>query len=425
MTTDTSFDWGRFAALAREDRWLNTKLAYLDKAVVRIEGPEGAHDLRISDGRIVSMAEADGESDMALRFSTAVWAGVGENPPRPGFESAAMAQRNGLVIEGDLARFVAPYHPALERLYLLVGEVMRGPVLLAETDPEPFRDTDDAVGRYKWISVDGVDYRIYYETAGTGGIPLLLQHTAGADGRQYRHLLADPVLQRDFTMIAYDLPYHGRSLPPSGKAWWENAYAPTQKQLMDFVVAIADALSLDRPVFMGCSVGGQLALDLAAFHSERFRAFISLNGWHDMGFAEGFSNDKFRDPRNSNNLFASGCYGATSPVAPEASRQESYWIYRSNFPGVYAGDNDYFMHEHDLRRDGHLLNAEKTKVYLLSGSYDPSLARPECGPQEVARRFPGVIFKVMDGLSHFAPSDSPAGFSREIRPILQEILSQG
>lgn len=83
------------------------------------------------------------------------------------------------------------------------------------------------------------------------------------------------------------------------------------------------------------------------------------------------------------------------------------------------------MHEHDLRRDGHLLDTDKALIYLLTGSYDPSLARPECGPQEVARRFPGVIFKVMEGLSHFAPSDDPVGFSREIRPILQEILDRG
>jgi hypothetical protein len=88
---------------------------------------------------------------------------------------------------------------------------------------------------------------------------------------------------------------------------------------------------------------------------------VSPNGWHDMGFAEGFSNNKFCDPRNSNNLFASESYGATSPVAPEASRQESYWIYRSNYPGIYAGGNDYFRYEHDLRRDGHLLDTRRRR----------------------------------------------------------------
>jgi pimeloyl-ACP methyl ester carboxylesterase len=421
----SAFNWALFAGTARQDRWLAAKLKYLDQGIFRLETPVGARDLHVEDGIVAEIAEASGNADVTLTFSPAVWEGLAENPPRPGFESATMAQRNGFVMAGDLARFVAPFHPAIERIYLLVGEAMRGPIAAKASSPEPFRETDDPVGRYRWINVGGTDFRVYYETAGTGSVPLLLQHTAGADGRQYRHLLADPMLQRDFTMIAYDLPYHGRSLPPTGTAWWEDIYAVTQKQLMDYVVAIADALKLDRPIFMGCSVGGQLALDLAAFHPERFRAFISLNGWHDMRFAEEFSNDRFRDPRNSNNLFASGCYGATTPLGPEANRQESYWIYRSNFPGVYAGDNDYFMHEHDFRRDGALLNTDKADVYLLTGSYDPSLARPECGPQEVARRFPGVKYRVMEGLSHFAPSDDPVGFSEEIRPVLQEIAAKG
>lgn len=425
MPVDSEFSWDRFGNLVRQDRWLNAKLRFLEAAIFRLTTPQGTIDLQIENGMVAATAPPRGEADVTMIFAPAVWAALGQNPPPPGFESATSAQRYGMTVNGDLAAFVAPFHPAIERLYLLVGEAMRGPLASKQQDPEPFRDTDSAVGRYTWISVDGTDFRIYYETSGTGSVPLLLQHTAGADGRQYRHLLADPVLQEQFTMIAYDLPYHGRSLPPTGTAWWEETYAVTQKRLMDYVVAIADVLALDRPVFMGCSVGGQLALDLAAFHPERFRAFIALNGWHDMSFAEGFSNDRFRDPRNSNNLFASSCYGATSPLCPEPNRQESYWIYRSNFPGVYAGDNDYFMHEHDLRRDGHLLDPGKTLIYLLTGSYDPSLAHPECGPQEVARRYPGVIFKVMEGLSHFAPSDDPLGFSREIRPILQDILSRG
>lgn len=332
MQDTAEFDWADFLERARSDRWLNAKLRFLESAVFRVVGPTGSASLRIEDGRVTGAADQPTHADVTVTFPATVWSGLAQNPPPPGFESATTAQRKGLTIEGDLAGFVAPYHPAIERLYLLVGEAMRGPLAASESDPEPFRDTDNAVGRYTWIEVGDTRFRVYYETAGTGRVPLLLQHTAGADGRQYRHLLADPVLQQQFTMIAYDLPYHGRSLPPTGTRWWEETYAVSQQQLMDYVIAIADRLELERPVFMGCSVGGQLALDLAAFHPERFRAFIALNGWHDMRFAENLSNDRFRDPRNSNNLFASGCYGATSPLGPEPNRQESYWIYRSNFP---------------------------------------------------------------------------------------------
>jgi hypothetical protein len=36
-----------------------------------------------------------------------------------------------------------------------------------------------------------VPHRLYFEEAGYG-IPLVCLHMAGADGRQFRHLLADP-----------------------------------------------------------------------------------------------------------------------------------------------------------------------------------------------------------------------------------------
>ena len=47
---------------------------------------------------------------------------------------------------------------------------------------------DKAVGRYVHLTIDDIEYRVYYEESGSG-IPLLLQHTAGCDGRQCRHLL--------------------------------------------------------------------------------------------------------------------------------------------------------------------------------------------------------------------------------------------
>ena len=35
---------------------------------------------------------------------------------------------------------------------------------------------DAAVGRYIYLPIDGIEYRMYFEETGTG-IPLLLQHT--------------------------------------------------------------------------------------------------------------------------------------------------------------------------------------------------------------------------------------------------------
>ena len=72
---------------------------------------------------------------------------------------------------------------------------------------------EDIVGRYLNISIDNENYRIYVEEAGQG-IPLLCLHTAGSDGRQFRHILNDRKITANYRVIAFDLPWHGKSNPP-------------------------------------------------------------------------------------------------------------------------------------------------------------------------------------------------------------------
>ena len=61
-----------------------------------------------------------------------------------------------------------------------------------------------------------VSYRIYFEEAGEG-IPLLCLHTAGADSRQFRHLLNDAEVTSRYRVIA-STPLSRPSNPPDG--WW-------------------------------------------------------------------------------------------------------------------------------------------------------------------------------------------------------------
>lgn len=75
---------------------------------------------------------------------------------------------------------------------------------------------DSPVGRYVHIDAEGQDYRVYFEEAGSG-IPVLMQHTAGCHGSQWRHLFECKAITDHFRLIAYDLPFHGKSLPPAGR----------------------------------------------------------------------------------------------------------------------------------------------------------------------------------------------------------------
>lgn len=76
-------------------------------------------------------------------------------------------------------------------------------------------------------------------------------------------------------MIAADLPYHGKSLPPHSVRYWEQEYRLTQI-FINYWVTLSRELELDRPVYMGCSMGGHLAADLALYRPDDFRACIGL-----------------------------------------------------------------------------------------------------------------------------------------------------
>ena len=99
---------------------------------------------------------------------------------------------------------------------------------------------EPVIGRYLRLDFNGRPHRIYFEEAGQG-IPLLCLHTAGADGRQYRALLNDPEITRRFRVVAFDLPWHGKSSPPPG--FESEAYRLTTDLYVDTVMAVSRALS--------------------------------------------------------------------------------------------------------------------------------------------------------------------------------------
>jgi pimeloyl-ACP methyl ester carboxylesterase len=411
---------------ARSDKELTYKLRAFSGSV-RIVLPEQSFDLTFEDGNattVTATAEATSDPTVTWQASAEFWDKAFSSTLQHGYESLTTAPMHGLVMTGDFVTVIAPWQGGLARLYKVLRDTVAGPVQRKEFT-DPFRATDNAVGRYVYATAEGTESRVYYETAGHGPVQLMLQATAGADSRQYRHMLADPRMQERFTMYAYDLPFHGRSLPPFGVRWWEEPYKATQQSLMAWVVAIKDAIGLEQPWFLGCSVGGQLALDLAAEHPDDFSAFISVNGWYGAPeFPPGFSNDLFRTPQISTDLAPQMNFGATAPVAPEPYAHETYWVYRSAFPGIYAGDNDYFGWDHDLAKNGHKIDAIAKPVYVVTGEWDPASDDVELGGPAVEKKINGAKFVKLDDLGHFAPCDDPIGFSDGLLPVLDEILQR-
>ena len=218
-------------------------------ALVQLGIDDNNYAVSIRNGRVVEVAPESSSADFDVRIAGPLDAW------RRGFGDY------GLQTAGDDADHRWPYQAAILRLAALVRETLGAPVAEHLAD-EVDREFDSIVGRYVYVRIRGTQYRVYFEEAGQG-MPMVLQHTAGSDSRQWRHVLEDRELQQRFRMIAYDLPFHGRSLPPTTARWWTTEYRMDTQHLMDSIVAISNALHLERPVYMGCSVGGYLAPDLA------------------------------------------------------------------------------------------------------------------------------------------------------------------
>jgi pimeloyl-ACP methyl ester carboxylesterase len=417
------FDVERIAQAARSDPAfaLNAR-AWTADVVFRMG--EEPYRLQVRDGQVARFARdhSDAPADVRISGPAEAWDKLlMAIPPAPYQDPRFGGQRAGFVVEGDLTGALAPYYGAILE-FLKVLRRARSGAPPQRPVSRVARRFDAAVGRYMYVDVAGVQQRIYFEEAGQGKVPLILQHTAGADGRQWRHLLEDADFQRMFRMIAYDLPYHGRSLPPTTQPWWEQEYALTRDVLIETVLAVSQGLGLDRPVYMGCSVGGFLAPDLAYYRPDDFRAVVGLNA--GLGISPAKRNREseasWSHPRVGGQWRAAAMLANTSPRSPEAYRRETGWIYDQGSQTAMTGDLLYYNAEHDLTEaQAARIDTARIPVYLLTGEYD-QLAY-EDGTARLARAIKGSHFQVVPGLGHFGPSENPEDFKAALLPLFEEI----
>lgn len=269
-------------------------------------------------------------------------------------------------------------------------------------------------GRYVTVTIGGVPQRIYFEEAGQGR-PVLCLHTAGADTRQWRHLMNDADVTAGNRMIAFDMPWHGKSLPPEGFETQE--YLLTTEAYIETIIAVIDGLGLDRPVLAGCSMGGRIALQLAALHSHKFAGFIAIEAsdfqpaWYDI--------DWFHRPDGHGGEMGAALVSANiSPYAPQAERWNTLWMFMQSGPGVFRGDLSFYTRDDSLIGRLAQIDATRTPVHLIVGAYDLT-----CTPEDARRTadaISGATLSVMDELGHFPMSEHPEGF----RPYFIDALKK-
>jgi pimeloyl-ACP methyl ester carboxylesterase len=267
-------------------------------------------------------------------------------------------------------------------------------------------------GSYVNVVIDNKPCEVFYETAGKG-IPLLCLHTAGADSRQYHDLMKNKELTRSFQLIAFDMPFHGRSMPSMD--WWKKQYLLNTDSYVETIMSFIDALGIEQLVAMGCSMGGSITLELAYRYPEKFRGIIALEA---AAKTEGRFNEYLFHPQvNGGEMCATNVYGLMAPQSPEELRRKAWWIYSQGSPGIYYGDIFFYSEDWDAKDRVSDIDTNKCPVYMLTGEYDYS-----CTPEmtkSTSDKIQGATFTEMKEIGHFPMTENPDLLMKYLQPILE------
>jgi len=284
--------------------------------------------------------------------------------------------------------------------------------------------TEPVTGQYMTLTLEGVEYRMYYETSGDGEIPLVCLHTAGAHNAEWRHLLNDEFMRKHFKIYAFDLPFHGKSLPPTKEVWWEDEYRLTTAKFEGYIMEFIRAHEMVQPVVIGSSMGGNITLKLAADHADEISAVIGLEaqaGGYEENTPGVYLDVLYRPDVHGGEISAENIVDLCAPTIPANNRWELWWQYTQEGAGVYNGDLYFFSREWDIRDRLDQIDTSKVAVYLMTGEYDWS-----CTPADTLRAAEGIAgakVTIMEGLGHFPMSEDWDLFMSYAKPVFDEIIA--
>jgi pimeloyl-ACP methyl ester carboxylesterase len=222
--------------------------------------------------------------------------------------------------------------------------------------------------------------------------------------------MADEALGRDWHLVAFDMPCHGRSRPPDG---W--AGEPWQLDTAGYLAAIRawmQATGTPQVALAGCSMGSAIGLAFLAQHREHSLGAILLETPYR---SPGRRTDLLDHPAVHGGRFGAAWVQALlSPHSPAAGRRFATWLYSQSAPGVYEGDLAFYSDEFDAMHHAPGIDTARTPLWLMTGEYDYSATPADS--RRVADAVPGAHFQEMKGLGHFPMTEHPERLLEYFRP---------
>jgi 3-oxoadipate enol-lactonase len=260
--------------------------------------------------------------------------------------------------------------------------------------------------------------KIAYEETGRGR-PIVLLHEGIADRRMWNREFS--LLGRQHRVVRYDLRGYGNTPPATSK------YSPVRD-----LVALLDHLALKRPVIVGPSMGGKIALDVTLAHPEKVGALLLVApGYSGMDYDQVPGGKATFERDETLSKAAAVAWGAGDlEEATELLRQ----LWASALTGTdlelfrtMVRDNAKEIFEetsgqHETR-DGApaagRLNEIHTPTRILVGDRD-NPAMPHCA-NFLARGIAGAQVQLVPGADHLLNLSRPDAFDTGLHGLLESV----
>jgi pimeloyl-ACP methyl ester carboxylesterase len=357
----------------------------------------------------ITFATSSGAAGISLIADAAAWQLALQAMPPPTYHSFSSIQlRNPrFTVSGDPLA-IAQARACLEAIFAHLNGDSGGASVI---------DLHRMEGRYSRVrTANGQVCDIFSESTGDG-IPVLCLHTAGADTRQFHGVMCDADLGRNWRMIGFDMPSHGRSMPPLG--WDGGIYQLDQATYLDWCASFIEQAIGEPAVVMGCSMGAGIALALAAERPDLVRGVVAL----EAPLRPRGRRNPFLTHAQVNGGWHSAAYvrGLMSPSSPAEDRRRAAYIYAQGAPGIYDGDLVFYSDEFDGEVIAKRIDGDKIPVTLMIGHYDFSAtvadAHALCG------WIKGASVIEMPDLGHFPMTENSAAFLSYLRPLMATLSS--
>ncbi|MBU1307212.1 MAG: 3-oxoadipate enol-lactonase [Alphaproteobacteria bacterium] len=250
----------------------------------------------------------------------------------------------------------------------------------------------------------------YRRTGASAGVPLILANSLGTDARIWDDVL--PVLGKRFAIVTYDKRGHGLSDAPPGPYGIDDHAAD--------LVALADHCGFERFVMGGVSVGGMIAMRVAATQPQRVRALVLCDTAAQIGSAQMW-NERIAQVEAAGIASISEAilarwlspgYRAAQPAHYTGWRNMLERCDRAGYAATCATVRDADLHD-DLARI-------TAPTLVVAGENDmstpPDMVRP------LANAIANARFALIAGAGHIPSIEQPDVLAATIDQFLKEVV---